>query len=297
MWVGKLPEKRASVLTAVFAPDGRTLYTGDNKGWVRAWDVVTRTHRNLFRRSESTASDRGVYHLWPTPDGSRLLVSDQRALWDALRPGGGSPLLTAPKESWGWWKYLLPDGKRFISCEPEYRLALWDLETGQRLKIPGTLGKASHITHYDLLPDGVTLLTFHTSTSSLPLWDFRTGRRVGELAPSKRGINPCSLSKDGGTFVVGRDTQLWVYDVPSRSLRHQLKFEKEFRELAFHPNGRLLASASTNSVLTLWDTTTGKQLTQLDGKLGKVQALAFSPDGLTCAAGAREALIVFDVDF
>jgi WD40 repeat protein len=191
---------------------------------------------------------------------------------------------------------LLPDGKRVISVEPEWRVALWDLATGRQLPVPGPLGTATNVTHHALLPDGVTLLTYRPTTHDLPLWDFRTGGQVGELAPSENGIKPCALAKDGTTFAVGRKMKLWIYDVPSRALRHRLKFEKSFRELAFHPNGRLLASAATNSVITLWDVFAGERVTQFDWKAGKVVALAFAPDGLTCAAGGFESLVVFDVE-
>jgi WD40 repeat protein len=283
------------VTALAFAPDGGNLYTGDSAGWVLAWDVATHECRKLFRRAEPSTGNRGVYDLWPTPDGARLFVSDDRKLFDALRPDAG-PLLVAPKDSWGWWRYLLSDG-RVISCEPEWRVGLWDLRTGERLPVPGALGAAKHITYHHLLPDGVTLLTYHSgSGNELPLWDFRTGERIGELAPGASGINPCAPSADGKSFAVGRKSKLWVYDVPSRSLRHQLKFEKDLRELAFHPNGRLLASASTNSVVTLWDATAGERVTQFDWQSGKVRAVCFAPDGLTCAVGGVESFVVFDVD-
>jgi|GEM_PF-5004701 len=295
MWTGQLPEKLASVTALAFAPDGFTLYTGDTKGWILAWNLATREPRELFRVPVPDYGNRGVYKLWPTPDGSRLLVPELQGLFDAFRPAAG-PLLTTGESGWGHWRYLFPDGKRVITCEPEWRVGLWNLETDKRLKVPGPLGNATAITSYELLPDGVTLLTYQTSGNQLTLWNFPTGEKVGELTPTGSGINPSTLSKDGTTFAVGRRGKLWVYDVPSRQLRHQMKFEKDFRFLAFQPNSALLASASTNSVVTIWDTTAGQRVKQLDWKIGQIKSLLYAPDGLTCAVGGFEKFVVFDVD-
>jgi WD40 repeat protein len=296
MWVGQLPLKLSSVTVLAYAPDGRTLYSGDSKGKVLAWDVSTRTHRALYRRPKT--GNRGVYTLWPTPDGARVLCADDDEIVDVLHPDSG-PLLRAKKREREWgsdWRYLLPDGRRVMSCEFEWRIGLWDLRTGKRLKVPGALGRATHITHHDLLPDGVTLLTYQAESNELRLWNLKTGKQIGALTPNARAIKPCALARDGATFAVGLDKKLWIYDVPARSLRHQLKFEKDIRELAFHPNGRFLASASTNSVTTFWDVWAGQRVTQFDWNTGKVEALAFAPDGLTCAVGGFEKFVVFDVD-
>src|SRR5262245_9843256 len=110
MWVGELPVKKSSVTALAFAPDGRTLYTGDSSGRVLAWDVGTPKPREVFRRTEPVGGNLGVYTLWPTRDGTRLLVADDGRLRDAFRPRD-EPLLVSPKNSWGWWKYLLPDDR------------------------------------------------------------------------------------------------------------------------------------------------------------------------------------------
>ena len=99
MWVGQLPLKLSSVTVLAYAPDGRTLYSGDSKGKVLAWDVSTRTHRALYRRPKT--GNRGVYTLWPTPDGARVLCADDDEIVDVLHPDSG-PLLRAKKREREW---------------------------------------------------------------------------------------------------------------------------------------------------------------------------------------------------
>jgi WD40 repeat protein len=288
VWIAKLPVAKASVSAVAFAPDGRTIYTGDTAGCLLAWDAGTHECRELYRRP--APAKNGICHLWPVADGSRLLFEGSDGLRDALCPDAG-PLLTHPD-----LRYVTPDGTRAFTCERECRVGLWDVHTGQRLPAPGSLSRAKGITHYQFLPDGTTLLTYCASGYELTLWDFRTGEAIGSLAPNGPGINPCALAPGGTAFAVGRNKIIWVYDVAARTLRHRLRFEKEIRHLAFHPNGRLLASAATDSVVTLWDAAAGAELRRFDWQSAKVEALAFAPDGLTCAVGGRASLGVFDAD-
>jgi WD40 repeat protein len=54
--------------------------------------------------------------------------------------------------------------------------------------------------------------------------------------------------------------------------------------LALSPNGRLLATASHDQTLKLWDAQTGKLLRALEGHTEAAQALAFSPDSRRLAS-------------
>jgi WD40 repeat protein len=54
--------------------------------------------------------------------------------------------------------------------------------------------------------------------------------------------------------------------------------------LALSPDGKLLATASHDKTLRVWDTAGGKELAVLKGHTSHVYSLALSPDGKTLAS-------------
>ncbi|KAI9656850.1 MAG: hypothetical protein M1821_003489 [Bathelium mastoideum] len=52
----------------------------------------------------------------------------------------------------------------------------------------------------------------------------------------------------------------------------------EIKSLQFSPNGKLLASGSSNGTIKLWDLASGNLQQTLEGHLGKVELVIFSPD-------------------
>lgn len=58
--------------------------------------------------------------------------------------------------------------------------------------------------------------------------------------------------------------------------------------VAFSPDGQLLASASRDKTVRLWNATTGEQVQRLEGHSDWVETVAFSPDGQLLASASHD---------
>ncbi|KAJ5564595.1 putative serine/threonine-protein kinase PkwA [Penicillium frequentans] len=60
------------------------------------------------------------------------------------------------------------------------------------------------------------------------------------------------------------------------------------KSVAFSPDSRMVASASKDNTVRLWDTATGAQRRTLQGHSNMVYSVAFSPDGRMLASGSKD---------
>ncbi|MBI5929584.1 MAG: protein kinase [Chloroflexi bacterium] len=63
------------------------------------------------------------------------------------------------------------------------------------------------------------------------------------------------------------------------------------RDVAFSPDGKLLASAGQDGRIILWDAVTHQRIREFTGMTGAVNGVAFSPDGKLLALGGTDALL------
>ena len=61
--------------------------------------------------------------------------------------------------------------------------------------------------------------------------------------------------------------------------------------VVFSPDGKTIASGSTDSTIKLWDVNTGTELRTIEGHSGEVWSVTFSPDGKTLASGSSDKTI------
>ncbi len=115
------------------------------------------------------------------------------------------------------------------------------------------------------------------------------------LAGHTTPVNAAAISPDGRTLATTSDNMILLWDMASRQRIGEIFTGERVAtiSLVFHPYGDILASGNWDGTINLWDVSTladkGVQDLQLIGQVrrpytGKLNSLAFSPDGQTLAA-------------
>jgi WD40 repeat protein len=295
---------KGGVTELAYLPDGRTLLTGDAAGRVFAWDLPSQ-RPELLLEIRGAALDKAIQTLGCSADGRWIAAASWNGfrIWD--RVNATARALVSPGVRARWPAALTPDGRGLLACgyAPGSRVYYWDLlgKEGPKLWSDGYAESLA------LSADGRTAATTRYLYGSpshrwlIQIWDLPSGRVVTELSDDIEtslvafSPNGSWLAAAGSTSVRLRDTATWQRRVKITHGRAQGRVY--VRRVAFHPSGSLLATAGDAPFVTFWDTATGKERARFDWGMGRVLSLAFSPDGLTCAAGgSNRKFIVWDVE-
>jgi WD40 repeat protein len=148
---------------------------------------------------------------------------------------------------------------------------------------------------YDLSEDGNRFVMYYRE-EVLHVWDIKCGAasRSTRLKGLPKGL---VFSPDGSKLVIDVGT-IYVHD--GTTLDVLVKWTAKYSYapgLAWSPDSRLLARTDDTRTVRLYDASTGREVSALGTKRGRLTSVAFAPDGLTFAAGAVDGTVrVWDVE-
>ncbi|GAA6614592.1 NB-ARC domain-containing protein [Scytonema sp. NUACC26] len=183
-----------------------------------------------------------------------------------------------------------PDGRTIASTSADQTIRLWDISTGQCLKV--LKGHTGTVTKAIFSPDG-RLLASSSYDQTINLWDVATGQLVQTL-PACVTLS-LSFSPDGKKLAAGGfEEAARIWDLETWQCKQIIKGHSSWVWwVAIDPKGNILATGSADGTVGLWDITTGQCLHLLQAHDTWVWAIAFNPDGNILATGSSDGIIKF----
>ncbi len=224
-----------------FGPDGQTLLTASLKTGLDFWDV------------------RGQRHL---ETAARLNVSEG---------------LSASQVGFGFNKVVYLGHDRGMAVATQGQGVVFADRNGvptSRAPITQKIGRPIKLATDS---EGRRIVASWTNRGGITIHDVASGTLLGRF--DGFDDSPFALSPDGAWLARQEFGDVVVYPIASRDARVVVGRQDRVRDLAFSPDGTLLAGASSDRNTVLWDVAARKQFGALRGHRERVIAVTFSPDG------------------
>jgi WD40 repeat protein/tetratricopeptide (TPR) repeat protein len=305
------PARAPALSGLVFSPDGKSLFVSSREGnrkkdyslCGRIWAVGTGGAASpLMARTRF-----GVF----TPSADRLvtLTEDLLLVRDLTGRVRGSGLPSA------FWRVDSPGGRIMLGRTSDHTACLWEIsaeaepvpdkQASLTASTPSPLWEGRNVFRADLRADGQIAVSQSVDAAGreqVRLSDPATGRPIGVPARQHAGwfVLSFAFSPDGRCFATGSDPReaprnaggtaamgelrLWETST-GRLLFPPILQANYVSAIAFHPDGKLVATGDYSGLVRTWDVSTGREIGRPLPQGEIVLALSFSPDGKVLAVG------------
>lgn len=306
--LAKLEGHIGPVFSLAFSPDGKTLASGGSGQdySVRLWDVasgiqiaVLEGHTaqiaalsfNANGTQLETASYDGTIHLWDAATGAAVETIDQTV---SGGPIGVDNLAT----------YFSADGSRLAYLnDMALGIDVFDLTTREQITVAGGDSPLSALLTTAgmsrLSADGKMFALEQVDAGPVHLIDLDAGTEIKSLNrtdPDSYYYTALAISEDGQWLAAVDDTSaiIEVWNVETGESLPNITGHKPAEGdvtlgvygLAFNPDGSLLATASYDGTVRIWNPADGTQLASLPtSDIGGAGVVVWSPNGTLLASG------------
>jgi len=259
---------RGAIKDIVFHPDGRLLFSAGADGRIRVWELESR---------------RCVREIYPR----------ERVVADELK----RPPTARSIESIA----VSPDGRLIAEATVESSAAtalrIWNPEDGEPVRVLAQ--NVENLRCVAIAPDGkLAALNARDPAKGghkIVLQDLDSGQVVAELRGEQLAASLLTFSRDGKLLASAGANKIHIWDVPERKLLHTISeaHKKSVKGICFSPDGKWLASGSSDATVRIWKVATGTKDREIETEQQAVLDVAWSPSGKTIATAGQDKTIKF----
>lgn len=325
-----LPGHAEAVVVVKFSPDGSQLASGSGDTTVRLWDIHTQTpHHTLQGHPNwvlSLAWSPDGTRLASGCKSGRVMTWDANSGKKLAQMSGHKQWITGIT-----WEpfHLNTTCRRFASSSKDGDVRIWDAITGRcertisghTMSVTAVIWGGSGLIYTSSQDrsvkvwrssDGVlckSLLGHAHWVNTLALsteYILRTGavnfhsydhnsKSLEEKQQEAVSKYKMMCDEDGGERLVSGSDDftlfLWKPETDKKPIARMTGHQQLINHVQFSPDGRLIASASFDKSVKIWDGRTGKYLTVLRGHVQAVYMVAWSADSRLLVSGSADSTL------
>jgi RNA polymerase sigma factor (sigma-70 family) len=242
----------SSVPSVAFSPDGGIVATANQDGTIRLLHVPT---GKLF---QFEIRQNGVDAVTFSPDGKILVgAGSDVTLWDAIT---GKEIRSVKGDEKSIRSVAFNrDGSRLAATETPGTIRIWDPRTGEELTI--LKGHQKLVRSVAFSPDGKVLAS-GGNDQTVRLWDVTAGKTRQIFMVQTGPVQSVAFSPDGKTLASsgGKFGEVIILDVATGKELARLRGKNSERILSvvFSPQGKFLATVSSDGTVKLWTAVTSR---------------------------------------
>ncbi len=272
---------------AEFSPDGTQILTASEDKTVRVWSAEPNREDKTLAISENYKKDvlnnTGLIDIQFSPDSIHLAsaIKDNVIIWNAIT---GNRENEIPHKADNIRSIAYNNYGSKIALGDYLGAMIWDLKTNDIKYLNGQKGSVEYVA---FSPDGKILATASLD-STVMLWN-TAGKNIDTLKDIKSGIKSVAFNpvyKDSNNYqiaVSASNGKIAIEDInittKKKKIRFMLNNSKRANSIAYSLNGKSLASAGSDGIVTIWDLNNGHEIAKLIGHTDLIWHLAFSHDG------------------
>ncbi len=283
-----------------WSEDGRMIASAFVDGRVILWEAATGAERERYR-----ADPGRLQQIVFSPDGRYVAARDdttgQIHLWDRSSRRSRTLQVDEPGRSRRDMSIAFSRDSRCLAVNAwgipggATRVALWDVATGQRVRVCPARPTEGGSGHLAFTPDGRFLIV--SGSTSVVLWRLAPTPPVAQAGHLDEAW-AVTFSREGNLLASGSDDEggnepntIKLWDPRSgRLVRGWPGGSGTVSSLAFAPDGQTLASAhlDESGSVRLWNVATGTLLATLEGHSKRTRSVAFHPSGRWLASSSAD---------